>query len=269
MTEKNKEHPKGSEIDVQKWLRQIGAENICFTGGSSNGPPDFIIEFEGEEAAIEVTLLDYENGWSQTTEQAVFREARKLYEEAYKEGFAWHGYIEYDPRESKNSMKDRSWKKRMRKALRSTCAGEFQLLSPKIKRGEGVILNLHPASNKGGISQVCINCGSELLPILLERIVKTLETKTEKIRKSESFSEYKWWLVLHDHIVLATRGILTDSEAQEIEGRVRDCLSRKCWSKIVLVSRFHTAIPPTQLSNSFWPLWEDGGHPDLPKSSDQ
>ena len=68
MIGKNRNRPKDSEIPVEEWLRQIGATNIRYTGGLSQGPPDFVIEYCGEEIAVEVTLLHDVEGWGRTTE---------------------------------------------------------------------------------------------------------------------------------------------------------------------------------------------------------
>ena len=167
-------------------------------------------------------------------------------------------------------MKGRSWQKRMYKALRSDYGGEFQLLSPRHIKGEGVTLYLWPASNRGGISQVTTNCGISPCDTLSEQIISILEMTTGKINNGENFNEYnQWWLVFDDEVLVAPKSILSSSETQMIEERIRNCSSRRQWNKIVLMSRFQFVPPPAKPPKWFWPLWEDGKHPVLPKSPDR
>ena len=270
MADKNTDCPKGSEISVKEWLQQIGATNIHFTGGLYHGPPDFVIRYGGEQVAVEVTRLHDVEGWGKDREHAILRKARELYKEAQKEGCSWHGYIEYDPRESKKSMKDRSWQERMRTALRSEYQGEFQLLPSDRIEGEGIILHLLPEGNEGGIAQVSTNCGISLHDTLSERVIDTLEVKAEKMEKSENSHKFcQWWLVLDDEILVVSKNILVSSEIRTIEKRVRKCYSRRRWSKVVLMSRFQSVLPPAKPPKWFWLLWEDGDHPVLPKNPDR
>lgn len=262
------EQPEGSEIPIEEWLRQIGAENIRYCGGdSSNGPPDFLIEYGDEEIAVEGTLLHDTKGWIRKREAVIDRVAQRLYEEAYKEGFAWHGFIEYDSQESENAIEDRSWQERMRKALRSEYGGAFQLLSPEKQKGRGVVLRLCLADNEGGINPIRTDAGSWTASALLKGLVYQIPKKAEKVDNSENAKRYKlWWLVFDDEILIAPKDVLSEHEIQHVQKQVQICPGAKRWSKIVLMSRFQTVPPPAKPPKWFWSLQEDPNHKFLPDS---
>ena len=278
MRRKRKEGPKGSEISVGEWLVQIGATNIQYVGAEAGGgPPDWVMEYEGEEVAVEVCLLHDTEGWNKKEQRriktAFEKELRELIEEESARGETaprWHACCEYDPRECTSSIRNREeWRKEARTALRTQGpGGEFQLISKEKRKGRGVKLVLMPASNEGGFSGVSADQGLIVEMTLSEQIVSGMKEKADKVREGKRAREYdRWWLVFDDEILIAPIAILTREEQDEIEARVRDCPGREVWSKIVLMSRFQAVPPPQKTFKWFYSLWEDSFHPSLPTSS--
>ncbi|MCE2485179.1 MAG: hypothetical protein J4F42_06675 [Desulfurellaceae bacterium] len=269
-TKDRQDIPKGSEVWVKEWLEQIGATDIRYVG-DGDGPPDFLVKYMEEEIAVEVTLLHDSDGWSRTKKHAFERALKRLIEEVSKEENAprWHSFCEYDPREPRPPSKsDKEWKEKARKALRTRGGGrEIQLLSLERIRGRGVILQLWPASNEGSFAEVSEDTGSLIVSVLSERIAAGVEEKTKKVRQGKRAKEYKqWWLVFDDEVLIAPIRVLTEEERAIIEARVRECVGRKQWSKIVLVSRFQTTPSPPKCPKWFYAPWEDHEHPPLPVS---
>ena len=165
MAGKQQEGPRGSEVSIKEWLKQIGATEIRYVGDEEGGgPPDFLMKYTDEEIAVEVTLLHDSEGWSKTEECAFERKLRHLIEEVSMEEVnapRWHSRCEYDPREPRPPRSDcEGWKGKVRQALRTPGAGgNFQLLSPGRMRGCGVYLNLVPASNEGSFSGLSVDRG--------------------------------------------------------------------------------------------------------------
>ena len=155
--------PKDSEISVEEWLQQIGATEICFSGGSGKeGPPDFLVEYAGEEVAVEVCLLHDRKGWDKTREIAFRKEVEKLIAEESKETEGapkWHAALSTILGNQSSSISDRIWKENARSALRTSTPGEFQLLSQNKVRGRGVNLELVSASNEGCLFGVSVDEG--------------------------------------------------------------------------------------------------------------
>lgn len=74
--------PRGSEKPVGQWLEQIGATHIRYEGAKrKEGPPDFVVTYEGNEIAVEVTLLHDNEGWSRERKEAFHSELRAYIEE--------------------------------------------------------------------------------------------------------------------------------------------------------------------------------------------
>ena len=273
MTRQRSDSPKDSEISVEEWLQQVGATEICFSGGSrKEGPPDFIVEYAGEEIAIEVCLLHDRKGWEKTREIAFRKEVEKLIAEESKktEGAPrWHPRIEYDPRQPESSISDRKWKKNARRALRTSGpGGEFQLLSTDKVRGRGVILELVPTSNEGCFLGVSVDEGCMVGETLAERIVEEIRKKTGRVRNGTRAKRYdRWWLVFDDEILIAPIKVLDVSERARIAAEIRKCSYRGQWSKIVLVSRFQTVPTPQKPQKWFYTLWEEPRHSRLPVCS--
>ena len=272
MARTRQQGPKGSERSAEEWLRQIGATRIQYVGHCA-GPPDFVIEFAGDEIAVEVCLLHDVDGWNKKSIRdhrfAFEKELGALIEEeATRQQNAprWHAYCEYDDVETVSSIRDRAeWKDRARKALRTSgTGGEFQLLSKEKSKGRGIILILEPASSKGSFVGVSNNKGSIVAATLSEQIVCSIKEKGDKVRSGRRAKKYdRWWLVFDDEILMAPIEILTGEERGEIEARVCDCPGRAIWSKIVLMSRFQRVPPPQTVPKPYSVIWEDSSHPPL------
>ena len=269
MARTRQQGPKGSEKTAEEWLRQIGATRIQYVGNcAGGGPPDFVIEYAGDEIAVEVLLLHDVEGWNKRKERFRFEsELRELIQEESTRGEnapRWHANCEYDGVEAVSSIRDQEkWKDKARKALRTSgTGGKFQLLSKEKRRGRGVTLTLMPASNKGSFSGVSEDEGMIVQMTLSERIVCGVRDKADKVRSGKRAKKYdRWWLVFDDDILVAPIETLTTEERGEIEARVRDCPSRAIWSKIVLMSRFQTVPPPQTTPKWYCAVWEDSRHP--------
>ena len=274
MSSKRKSGPKGSEIPIGEWLRQIRAERVQYVGSKDHdGPPDWIVEYEGETVAIEVCLLHDSAGWGKSREVFAFeRELAKLIQEESVRGAEarqWYARCEYDPRESKSSMrKQQEWKSKARKALRTPGpGGEFQLLCPGSRIGRGVILQLSPASSKGSFAGVGVDEGHIVEETLTERIIAETRKKTEKVRNGGRAKSYhQWWLVFDDEVLIAPIEVLEASEQARIATMVQNSVDRNLWSKIILVSPFQAVHSPPKPSKWFWAPWEDDRHPPLPRA---
>ena len=265
--------PKGSEIWIEGWLKQIGAEKVEYVGSKDqDGPPDWVIVYEGKTVAVEVSLLHDSAGWGKTSEVAFGQELAKLIKEESGRGATapqWHARCEYDPRESKSSIRNqKEWKARARKALSTPGPGGcFQLLSSASKKGRGVILELAPASSKGSFVGVSVDQGFIVEPTLTNRIIAETRKKTDKVRNGDRAKNYcQWWLVFDDEILIAPIGVLMASEESSIATAVQNSIDRNLWSKIVLVSRFQAAPHSQGHPKRFWAPWEDDRHPPLPRS---
>ena len=133
--------PKGSEIWIEDWLKEIGAENVQYVGSKDqDGPPDWVIVYEGKTVAVEVSLLHDSEGWGKTSEVAFGQELAKLIKEESGRGATapqWHARCEYDPRESKSSIRNqKEWKARGPQGFEH--AGTRRMLSaPKFSIKEG------------------------------------------------------------------------------------------------------------------------------------
>ena len=273
MAGRPQEGPKGSEVSIEEWLKQIGATEIRYVGDEDGGgPPDFLMKYADEKIAVEVTLLHDSEGWRRDKERAFERELGHLIEEvSMEEGNAprWHSRCEYDPREPRPPRSDcKGWKGKVRQALRTPgMGGNFQLLSPERMRGRGVYLNLVPASNEGSFAGVSVDRGYLVGPILAERVVACVKEKTNKIRQGKRSKKYgRWWLVFDDEMLRAPVGVLGADERKTIKKRVQKTDGREQWSKIVMVSRFQPTPPPSKPPKWFYALWEDPRHPALPES---
>ena len=265
---------KGSEKSVEEWLGQIGATKVKHVGDGP-GPPDFVIEYAGEDRiAVEVCCLHDVKGWDKKEYRkhkcSFERELRALIEAEAARGEnapRWHTFCEYDGVERVSSIRDRKrWKDKASTALRTPgTGGEFQLLSKEARRGREVILTLMPATNEGSFAGVNPDEGSIVGTTLSERIIAGIREKAEKVLRGTRAKKYdRWWLVFDDEILVAPADSLVRERA-EIEARVRDSPDRTIWSKIVLMSRFQTVPPPPTAPKGYWSVWEDSKHPPLPQ----
>ncbi len=267
--------PKDSEIPVERWLKQIGATEIRYVGrGHGEGPPDFTCEFMGKKIAVEVRLLEIEDGWGRTAETAFHRRIEKLIrmveaEEKIVSGFDW--ICQYDEREPlpPKSSKDRL-KQRIREAVRATKAcyipwREFQISPQDRIAGRGIVLiavgpeTVNPTLNWWGTDIGRILYGDELG----RAIASAISAKARKVRKDGRAKGIDfWWLVLDDNITYAMDRLSPHSDAELLDYAETEDID--VWGKIVLLSRYITTPQGSPLW--FRPLWQDPAQPPLPAS---
>ena len=269
MAEKQKNCPQGSEITTGVWLDQIGAAKK-YIGCDGPGPPDYEILYEQDTIAVESTLLCDLQGWGMTKEIAFQESLRCLIGEVSAEGAdmpKWHASCEYDPRVSGPPKRgDVELTRRVRDALRNPAGGQFQLLPDEDVRGRGIVLELVPASNRGGFSGVSVDEGAIVAETLSDRLVATVKTKAERVRKGPRSGKYtQWWLVVDDAVLRAPIGALTLQERNEIDTRVRESDRISTWNKVVMLGGSRTGPDRTPV-HSFYAPWEDPRNPPLPKS---
>ena len=269
MAEKQKNSPQDSEITTGAWLDQIGATKE-YVGRDGPGPPDYVIQYEGDTVAVESTRLCDPQGWGMTKEIAFEETLRRLIDEVSAEGAdmpRWHAICEYDPRVPRPPKKgDDESKGRVRDALRNPVGGEFQVLPDEHIRGRGVVLELVPASNRGGLSGVSIDEGDMVAETLCDRLVASVNKKAEKVKKGQRSGKYtQWWLVVHEAVLVAPIRTLTRHERTETDTRVRKSRGISIWSKVVIVCGFRTGSDRTP-AHSFYAPWEDARYPPLPVS---
>lgn len=264
-----KNTPPDSEITTGAWLDQIGATKE-YVGRDGPGPPDYVVQYEGHTVAVESTLLCDPQGWGKTKEIAFEESLQRLIDEVSAEEAdmpRWHAICEYDrtvPGPPKKG--DDEWKGRVRDALRNPAGGEVQVLPDGHKWGRGVVLDLVPASNRGGLSGVSVDEGAIVAETLCGRLVAAVTKKAEKVKKGQRSAKYtKWWLVVHDVVLVAPIRTLTRHERTEIDTRVRKSHSISTWSKVVMVCGFRTGSDRTPVY-PFYAPWEDARYPPLPPS---
>ena len=271
MAEKQKNSPKGSEKKIDAWLDQIGATTKKYVGGNgSGGPPDFVIQYDGDTIAVEATLLCDPQGWGMKKEIAFEKLLRRLIHAVSAEGEdmpRWHATCEYDHRVSRPPKSGNvELKRRVRDALRSCAGGEFQLLPDEHVRGRGIVLELVPASNRGGLSGVSVDEGAIVAETLSDRLVAIVKKKAGTVRKGPRSGKYtQWWLVVDDAVLRAPIRTLTLQERDEIDTRVQESDGISTWSKVVMVGGSRTG-PDRTLAYLFYAPWEDARYPLLPKS---
>lgn len=290
--------PKGSETSAEQWLRQIGATSIRFLGDKrEDGPPDYVIEYAGEEVAVEVTLVQHNDGWGNEKEIAFGRKLHDFISEVLRDESAprWCVLqVEYDKRQQgppETGKEHAWWKERLKTTLLSDVpAGterEVQLMHPARRQGRGISLRLIRAGNEGGMALRCSDAldvttdeGHVLVPSLIEEITEAIRDKTLKLAKAKKrhsrAARYdRWWLVLDDDVLIAPRAVLMPGERAEIEEAIRLSNQEGTWSKVVLVSRRHhagdTECPPDaealrERPKWYWPMWEAAEHAPLPRS---
>ena len=269
MAEKQKNSPQDSEITTGAWLDQIGATKE-YIGRDGPGPPDYVIQYEGDTIAVEATLLCDPQGWGMKKEIAFEESLRRLIHAVSAEGEdmpRWHATCEYDPRVPGPPKRgDVELKRRVRDALRSRAGGEFQLLPDQRMRGRGIVLELVPASNRGGLSGVSVDEGGIVAETLCDRLGAIVKKKGDRVKKGQRSEKYtQWWLVVDDAVLGAPIRTLTRQERTEIDTRVRSSRGISTWSKVVMLCGCRVGSDRTPV-HSFYAPWEDPRNPPLPRS---
>ena len=104
-----------SEQEVPNWFRQIGATDPPrFVGDKGKqGPPDWVIRYEGNTIAVEVTLLrDEKKGWPRAMEMGIENKLCELVEKvSWEHGspLAWQVSCEYAPEQPRRTMRTGKW----------------------------------------------------------------------------------------------------------------------------------------------------------------
>ena len=263
------EGPRGSEVPIGKWLEQIGATDICYVGNIGK-TPDFSITYLEERIGVEVVRLLPSEGWDRTREIAFERELKKLINELASDcrNPRWHSWCRYDARDRcPPPSASQLWKERAREALCTKgLGGEYQLLEPSKLKGRGVVLELHPAANQGGFNGIQSDEGYGLEETIIERVVYWVGEKSRLAKKESIDAQYdQLWLILDDDVLVAPSGILGEDRSR-IQERIRERMNTGLWSKVVMVSRFQMEQPRPMMPKWFWALWENPGHPALPRS---
>jgi hypothetical protein len=272
-----------SEQVVRNWFRQIGATDPRFVGDKGEqGPPDWVIRYEGNTIAVEVRLLrDEQNGWPRHVEMGIEDKLCKLVEQVSREHgspLAWQVWCEYAPEQPRRTMKASKWENRALRILRSAASAApvprtDRLLAKEKTRdyGWGVFLEViaAPAKQNSGLVQVSVGQGHLVNKSVIENASSAIDHKAKKLRGSIDRGERSrlydnWWLVFDDELVRVP--ILEDDEWKSIHQEIRGCLGIEAWSKVVLVNRFQPRDTTRPTNKWYHALWEDPGHAPLPPS---
>ena len=273
-----------SEQVVPNWFRQIGATDPCFVGDKGKqGPPDWVIHYEGNTIAVEVTLLrDETKGWPRAMEIGIENKLCELVEKVSREHgspLAWHVLCEYAPEQPRRTMRTGKWANRALEILRSAAsAAPVQLMDRRLLAkdktrdyGWGVFLDViaAPAKENSALVQVSIGQGDLVNKAVIKNASSAIKHKVKKLRDSIARGERSqlydnWWLVFDDELVMVP--ILENDEWKSIDEEIRGCPGIDAWSKVVLVSRFQPVDTTRPTNKWYHAFWEDPGHPPLPPS---
>ena len=272
-----------SEQVVPNWFRQIGATNPRFVGDKGKqGPPDWVIRYEGNTIAVEVTLLrDEQNGWPRAVEMGIEDKLCELVEQVSREHgspLAWQVWCEYAPEQPRRTMRAGKWKNRALGILRSAASAAPVLRTDRLLAEEktrdygwGVFLEViaAPAKQNSGLVQVSIGQGDLVNKAVIENASSAIERKVKKLRDSIARGERSqlyenWWLVFDDELVMVP--ILEDDEWKSIDQEIQGCPGIDAWSKVVLVNRFQPGDTTRPTNKWYHAFWEDPGHAPLPPS---
>ena len=230
--------PRGSETRAQEWLERV-ASDVRYVG-EGEGPPDFVVDFHGNEVAVEVMRMLDGEGWPREQRVAFERELEAVVDSVKNERGAprWHVHCEYDPSERRPPKPKGEWAERVLNALRRPGAGgEIQLLPDTSRVGRGVVVEYLSASNDGSFSGVNEDTGIFVAGTASARIASCVGQKAQKVRKGTRARSYsRWWLLLEDEVVIVHNAL--GDEWSIMEDSVRCCEGIDQWSKVVLLSRY-------------------------------
>lgn len=233
--------PKGSEIRVEQWLRhRPSVTDVRFVGDEGEGPPDFLVRFDGASVAVEVTKMSLQTGWPESHRIAFERALCDVVQVVKSDPKAprWHVLCEYDPRHPKPPKPKGEWRQYVRDALMMPSGGgRLQLMEAEEQVGDGVVVEYLPAGNDGSLPFVNESGAYFVVGAASERIAEEVRKKAAKVRSSPRARELQaqWWLILEDEVVLVHSG-LHDGEWQSIRESVAAIDDIEIWSKVVLVS---------------------------------
>ena len=247
---------RGSEVPVGDWLGTVGATDVRFVG-DGEGPPDYLVQFGGEEVAVEVTRMLDRKGWPERHRIAFERALAAVVEMIAREKEAprWHVWCEYDPKMKGPPQTNGAWREVVEKSLRTPgLGGEVQLIPEKLKVGRGIVLGYMPASNAGSFAGVQSDMGIRPAGAVLDCIADVVAMKAQKVRngtRAQSFTN--WWLVVDEEIVIVHP--VLGREWIDVEDHVRLCKGIEQWNKVALFSRF---------TGSWRTVYERSGELELP-----
>ena len=230
--------PRGSETRAREWLERV-ASDVRFVG-DGEGPPDFVVDFRGDEVAVEVMRMLDGEGWPRDQRVAFERALGAVVDGVRSESGAprWHVRCEYDPSERRPPKPRGEWVERVRDALRRTGAGgEIQLVPDASRVGRGVVVEYYPAGNDGSFSGVSEDMGIFVAGTASTRIAACVGEKARKVRKGTRARSYsRWWLLLEDEVVIVHDAL--GEEWSVVEDSVQGCEGIDQWNKVVLLSRY-------------------------------
>ena len=230
--------PRGSETRAREWLERV-ARDVRFVG-DGEGPPDFVVDFRGDEVAVEVMRMLDGEGWPREQRVAFERALGAVVDSVRNERGAprWHVRCEYDPSERRPPRPRGEWVERVRDALRRPGAGgEIQLVPDASRVGRGVVVQYFPAGNDGSFSGVSEDMGIFVAGTASTRIAACVGEKARKVRNGARARSYsRWWLLLEDEVVIVHDAL--GEEWSVVEDSVRRCEGIDQWNKVVLLSRY-------------------------------
>ena len=235
------------------------ASNVRYVG-DGEGPPDFVVDFRGDEVAVEVMRMLDGVGWPREQRVAFERELEAVVDSVRNERGAprWHVRCEYDPSERRPPKPRGEWVERVFNELRRPSAGgKIQLLPDTSRVGRGVVVEYLPASNDGGFSGVNEDMGIFVAGTASARIASCVGQKAQKVLKGTRARSYsQWWLLLEDEVVIFHN--VLGEEWSMVEDSVRCCEGIDQWSKVVLLSRYTGESIPLCERSSEPPLARHG-----------
>lgn len=229
--------PHGSELQAEDWLASV-ASNVRFVG-DGEGPPDFVVLFDGKEVAVEVTRMLDGEGWPPEQRIAFERNLEAVIQSLKDEPCTprWHVRCEYDPEEPRPPKPNGKWVGEVRDALRKPGpGGQLQLIPRTARVGRGIRVKYMPAGNNGGFSGVEEDIGIWPGGTASTRIAACVTEKARKVQNGRRAQEYaRWWLVLVEEVVHSHAWL--GEEWSNVKDSIQSCGGLDQWNKVVVLSR--------------------------------
>lgn len=237
MKRKKKVGARGSEVQAEDWLTRV-ASNVRYVG-EGEGPPDFVVRFDGKEVAVEVTRTLDGEGWPPEQRIAFERKLKAVIQSVKDEPGTprWHVRCEYDPEEPRPPKPNGRWSDQVRHTLRKPGpGGQLQLIPRESRVGRGIRVTYMPAGNDGGFSRVEEDIGIWPGGTASTRIAACVTEKARKVQNGRRAQEYaRWWLVLVEEVVHSHAWL--GEEWSNVQAGLQCCEGLDQWNKIILLSR--------------------------------